>query len=105
MNRFAWISIVLPLGACVSTTSVVRSRFAVEQNCPEEQVRVDDWDATKYRARGCQKETTYVCSAVAGFKGGVQCVEEGLPSPPGYRAPDRLLLPPPDPRILPPSSQ
>jgi hypothetical protein len=102
MNRLAWISIVLPLGACVSTTSVVRSRFAVEQDCPEDQVLVDAWGGTKYRAHGCEKETTYVCGAVADFKGGVQCVEEGLPSPHGYREPDRSTLLPPDLRILPP---
>lgn len=102
MNRFAWIPVVLSLGACVSTTSVVRSRFAVEQDCAENQVVVDAWGGTRYRARGCEKETTYVCNAVADFKGGVQCVEEGLPHSAGYREPDRSTLPPPDPRILPP---
>ena len=61
-----------------------------------------NWGGTRYRAHGCAKETTYVCGAVAAFKGGVQCVEEGLPSPSGYRDPDRSSLPPPDPRMLPP---
>jgi hypothetical protein len=87
---------------CVSTTSVVRSRFAVEQNCPENQVAVDEAGGTRYRARGCDKETAYVCGAPTALKGGVQCVEEGLPNPPSYRETDRPVLPPPDPRVPPP---
>jgi hypothetical protein len=90
------------LCSCTSTTSVVRSRFATEQGCPEEHVVVDEPGGSLYRARGCEKETTYACSSVAAFKGGVQCVEEGLPNPPGYREPDRQPLPPPDPRVPPP---
>jgi hypothetical protein len=99
--RLPGLGIVWLLGACVSTTSVVRSRFATEQGCPEDQVAVDEEGGTQYRARGCGKETTYVCGAVAGFKGGVQCVQEGLASPPGVREPDRPVLPPPDPRVQP----
>jgi hypothetical protein len=99
MNFSAFLGIALELGACVSTTSVVRSRFAVEQGCPESQVDVDAEGGTQYRARGCDKETIYVCGAVAGFKGGVQCVQEGLPNPPGYRERERPVMPPPDPRI------
>jgi hypothetical protein len=87
---------------CVSTTSVVRTRFAKEQSCAEADVTVDQASATEYRARGCSAETTYVCSAAAAFKGGVQCVQQGAPSPPGYREPERPVLPPPDPRVLPP---
>jgi len=90
------------LCACVSTTSVVRTRFANEQSCPEDQVAVDDDGATHYRARGCEKETSYVCSAPAAASGGnIQCVEQGASSPPSYREPDRPIVPPPDPRILP----
>ena len=99
--RLPSLGIALLLGACVSTTSVVRSRFATEQDCPEDQVTVDEEGGTQYRARGCSKETTYVCGSVAGFKGGVQCVQEGLASPPGVREPDRPVLPPPDPRVQP----
>jgi hypothetical protein len=90
---------MLALVSCVSTTSVVRSRFAREQGCPEGQVSVDEAGGTQYRARGCDKETTYVCSGVGGFRNGVQCVEQWLPNPPGYREKDRPVLPPPDPRI------
>ena len=60
---------------------------------------VDQEGATQYRARGCAKETAYVCSSMAVMKGGVECVEEGLPNPRGYREPDRPVVPPPDPRI------
>jgi hypothetical protein len=91
----------LLLGACVSTTGVVRSRFATEQNCAEDQVTVDQTGAEQYRARGCGQETTYVCGSVAALKGGVQCVQQGLSGPPGYREPERSVLPPPDPRIPP----
>jgi hypothetical protein len=102
-SRLAWFVVAVPLlvCACVGTTSVVRSRFAVAQDCPEDQVVVDQEGATQYRARGCEKETAYVCSATAAMKGGVECVEEGLPNPPAYREPDRPVMPPPDPRILP----
>jgi hypothetical protein len=99
--RLPSLGIALLLGACVSTTSVVRSRFATEQGCPEDQVTVDEEGGTQYRARGCNKETTYVCGSVAGLQGGVQCVQEGLASPPGVREPDRPALPPPDPRVQP----
>jgi hypothetical protein len=99
MRRLSWIGTALLLCDCVSTTSVVRSRFSVEQNCAENQVVVDEAGGTKYRARGCDKETVYVCSAPAAAKGGVQCVEEGLPNPPSYRERDRPVLPPPDPRV------
>lgn len=98
--RLPSLAIALLLGACVSTTSVVRSRFATEQDCPEDQVTVDEEGGTQYRARGCNKETTYVCGSVAAaFKGGIQCVQEGLASPPGAREPERPVLPPPDPKI------
>ena len=100
MARFSWMTVALLLASCVSTASAVRSRFATENNCPEDQVVVDP-GATQYRDRGCEKETTYVCSATAAFNGGVQCIEEGLPSPPGYRDRDHPVQPPPDPRILP----
>ncbi len=101
MDRLSWIAIALLPCACVSTSSVVRSRFAADQGCPEDQVVVDEEGGTEYRARGCEKQTTYVCGAVAAFKGGVQCVEEGLPNPPRYRERDRPVLPPPDARIPP----
>ena len=100
MRQLSWTGIGLLLCGCVSATSVIRSRFATEQSCPEDQVVVEEGDSTHYRARGCDKETTYVCSAMAAFKGGVQCVQQGLPSPPGYREPERPVFPPPDPRIL-----
>jgi hypothetical protein len=102
MSRRWWVCAVPLLCACVSTTSVVRSRFAVEQGCPEDRVVVDEQGGTLYRARGCEKETIYACGAVAAFRGGAQCVQEGLPNPPGYREPDRAVLPPPDPRLPPP---
>ncbi len=102
MHRLFWMGIAPLLCACVSTTSVVRTRFANEQSCPEEQVFVDDEDATHYRARGCDKEASYVCSAAAAAsRGNIQCVEQGVASPPSYREPDRPVLPPPDPRVLP----
>ena len=50
---------------------------------------VDEAGGTQDRARGCDKETTYVCGSVAAFKGGVQCAQEGLGNPPGYRENDR----------------
>jgi hypothetical protein len=96
---FSALAALAALAACVSTASVIRSRFATEQKCPEDEVAVDESGGTQYRARGCDKETTYVCGAVAAFKGGVQCVQQGLPSPPGYREHDHPVLPPPDPRI------
>lgn len=99
MGRLAPLAAVL-LTSCVSTTSVVRTRFAKEQSCPEGNVTVDLEGGSLYRVRGCDKETTYVCGSVAGFNGGVQCAEEeGLPSPPAQRDPGRPVLPPPDPRI------
>jgi hypothetical protein len=87
------------LTSCVSTTSVVRTRFAKEQSCPEEEVTITLEGGSLYRARGCDKETTYACGSVAGFQGGVQCVEEGFPSPRAPRDPDRPVMPPPDPGI------
>jgi hypothetical protein len=77
----------------------VRSRFATEQRCPENEVTVAEWSGTRYLARGCEKETTYVCGAVVNFKGAVQCMEAGLPNPPGYRERERPVLPTPDPRM------
>jgi hypothetical protein len=81
----------------------VQSRFAAEQNCPEDQVTVDQIGGEQYLAHGCDKETTYVCGAVAAFRGGVQCVQQGLAGPPGSREGERPALPPPDPRIPPPA--
>ncbi len=85
--------------ACVTTTSVVRDRFATEHRCPAAEVAVAEDSATRYRARGCEHEAAYVCSAGAAFRGGVQCVEEGIANPPSYREPDRSTMPPPDPRV------
>ena len=102
MHRLSWMGLSPLLCACVSTTSVVRTRFANEQSCPEDQVVVDDDGATHYRARGCEKEASYVCSAgAAASAGSIQCVEQGAPNPPGYREPDRPIVPPPDPRMPP----
>src|SRR5579862_8026668 len=106
MGRHAWVGVVGVVGvaaalcSCVTTTDVVRSRFAKEQSCPEDQVRVDEGGGTQYRARGCDKETVYVCSAAAAFKGGVECVQQGLGSPPDVREHERPVLPPPDPTGL-----
>jgi len=97
--RIDWM-VSVTLSACVSTTSVVRSRFSVEQHCPEDVVTVSD-QGLQYTARGCNAETTYVCSAAAAARGGVQCVEEGIPSAPAYRDREHPVLPPPDPRVLP----
>ncbi len=95
-----WLGLALLLEACVSTTSVVKSRFAAEQGCTEDRVVVDEEGSAQYRATGCDKEATYVCTNTgAAFKGGTQCVQEGAPSPPGYRERDRPTVPPPDPRI------
>ena len=80
----------------------MRSQFATHQSCPEDRVTVDEESATRYRAHGCEKEATYVCSAQAAFKGAIQCVQEDLPGPPGYRETEHPVLPPPDPRVLPP---
>jgi hypothetical protein len=99
MRRLSWIVVAPLVCACVSTHSVIRARFAKEQSCPEDLVAVDEEGGTQYRARGCDKETTYVCGSVAAFKGGVQCVQQDLPNPPGYREPDRSVLPPPDPKM------
>jgi hypothetical protein len=102
MDRFSWIATALLLSGCTSTTSAVRTRFAAEQGCPEDRVTVDEEGGALYRARGCDKEATYACSGVGGFKGGVQCAQEGLANPPGYREPDRPTLPPPDPKLAAP---
>ena len=100
MIRLTWIGIAVMLCSCVSTASVVRSRFAKEQGCPEDQVVVDERGGTQYSAHGCEKETTYVCGSSAAFnRGGIQCAQEGLPSPPGYREPEHPVQAPPDPRI------
>jgi hypothetical protein len=99
MRRLSLAMTALLLASCVSTTSVVRSRFARDQGCPEDQVTVDEASATEYRARGCEKETTFVCSAPSAFRGGVQCVEQGLPAPPGYREAEHPVMAAPDPRV------
>ena len=91
-----------PLCGCVSTTGVVRNRFATEQRCPSSEVTVDQESGTRYRARGCEKETLYVCTAPATIRGGDGCVEEGLPSPGWYREPEHPAMAPPDPRLQPP---
>ena len=101
MRSPSWLGTALVLCSCTSTTSAVRTRFATEQGCPEDRVVVDEEGGYLYRARGCDKETTYVCGSVAGFKTGAQCAEEGLPSTGGDRERDRPPLPPPDPRIPP----
>jgi hypothetical protein len=102
MGRVGWIGAAALLCSCVTTTDVVRSRFAKEQSCPEDQVRVDEAGGAQYRARGCDKETIYVCDHVAAFKGGVECVQQGLPNPPAYRERAPPVLPPPDPGLPPP---
>ncbi len=100
VRRLAWISVALfGLASCVTTTSVVRSRFAKEQSCPVDRVTVDGPFAQRYRAHGCDREATYVCTSTGGFKGGGECVEEGLPNPPGYRDREHPNIAPPDPNV------
>jgi hypothetical protein len=101
MDRLVWVGAALLLCACSTTNSYVRKRFATEQSCPESDVKVDDEGGALYRARGCDKETTYACGSTAGFKGGIQCEQQGLPRPPGYHEPEHPVFPPPDPRIVP----
>jgi hypothetical protein len=83
----------------VSTTSFVQGRFAKEQSCPKDQVTVDEPLYQRYRAHGCGKETTYVCNSTGGFRGGIDCVEEGLQNPPAYRDREHPNIAPPDPNI------
>jgi hypothetical protein len=99
MGRLGCVGVAALLSSCVTTTDVVRSRFAKEQSCPEDRVQVDEAGGAQYRARGCDKETVYVCTSVAAFKGGAQCVQQGLPNPPDYRERERPVLLPPDPAI------
>ena len=100
--RLALLSMALVLGGCVTTRSVVRDRFAKEHGCPEEKVTVDEPAGARYGVRGCDEEATYVCTnTLIAFKGGAQCIEQGLPNPPDYRARESQALPPPDPRIPP----
>jgi hypothetical protein len=79
MGRLSWMGITPLLCACVSTQSVVRSRFAEERRCPEDQVVVDEEGGTQYWARGCDKEATYVCGAVAAFRAGFSASRKGFP--------------------------
>ncbi len=102
MGRLEWFGAAALgslLSSCLSTTDVVRSRFATEQSCPKDQVRVDEEGGTQYRARGCDKEAVYVCDKVAAFKGGVECVQEGLRNPPGYEEREKPPSPTPDPAV------
>jgi hypothetical protein len=95
------VVLTILLGGCVSTKTVVQNRFSTERGCLKDRVRVDDPEGTLYRVRGCDEETTYVCGAVAALKGGVECVERGLPNPPAYQERARPVMPPPDPNIPP----
>jgi len=95
MGRLSWMCIALLLCACVSTTSVIRSRFAAEQNCREDQVVVDEEGGTQYRARGCEKETTYVCGAAAAFRGGFSASRKGSPIRPGIASATARYFPRP----------
>src|SRR5882672_10980244 len=94
-RRFPWILVAPLLCACVSTTSVVRSRFAEEQGCPEDQVAVDEAGGTQYRARGCEKETTYVCGAAAAFRGWFSASRKGSPIRPGIASATARYFPRP----------
>jgi hypothetical protein len=100
VKRLWLLAIAILLGGCVSTTSVVQERFAKEHGCPKESVVVGELEGTRYGVRGCDKEAICVCSNTLGaFKGGVQCVEQGLPTP-AYRERDNPAPPGPDPGIL-----
>ncbi len=84
----------------MSTKSVVQDRFAKEHGCPAQNVTVEEPAGARYGVHGCDTEATYVCShTLAAFRGGVQCVEQGLPSPPGSSEGNKAVPPPLDPRI------
>ena len=65
--------------ACSTTASGLKARFAREQTCPADQVRVTDAGGAVYRASGCGTETEYICEAFAGMGDSSQrCWQRGL---------------------------
>jgi hypothetical protein len=69
----------LALGACTSTTSILRSRFSKEHACPKSDVSVTELGGTTYVAKGCNLTAEYVCPSFVGTPGSDSgCVEQGL---------------------------
>ena len=85
--------------ACSTTSSTLRTRFARERACSEDQVRVEDAGGNEYRVSGCEQHAVYVCGSTAGFGNpGASCAEQGVTghAPPETAATRPLPL---DPRI------
>jgi hypothetical protein len=79
LRRGLILGLLCSIPACASTASKLQARFAREQACPADLVRVSDEGGQVYRARGCDRSTEYICESFAGMgdpsKG---CRERGL---------------------------
>jgi hypothetical protein len=77
-----WIiaSLLFGLGACKSTSTELRARFAKERSCSADRVRVVEEGGHVYRATGCEKRAEYVCGTFAGTNDVARaCQERELP--------------------------
>jgi len=75
---------VLPLlfpfvvGACASMPPLLAKRFAREQSCDVDDVRVSQKSSLEYTAEGCGKHTDYVCESAVGTSADAsRCSERG----------------------------
>jgi outer membrane lipoprotein SlyB len=69
--------LAVALTGCVSTADKLGSKFASDQACPKDQVRVTEQGANVYRVTGCNERAEYVCSTFANAGSGLPCEERG----------------------------
>jgi hypothetical protein len=76
--RSVFVALGLLLLGCSTTAGQLKTRFAKERACPEDEVRVSEKGGNAYVARGCGQSAEYVCSAFANSQGTAPCEERGL---------------------------
>jgi hypothetical protein len=79
MSKFLRLAALLPLLAACSTSvspDLVRTKAASDLECRAAEVNVQQINDGNWKATGCQKSATYVCSGSTFMSSGM-CLREG----------------------------
>lgn len=80
--RFPLLALGLAVAACAggAMSTGARNALAASASCPADRVTVEDLGDSRYRASGCEKTETYVCTTPGNTV--VSCLPEALTKPP-----------------------
>ncbi|MFO0761486.1 MAG: hypothetical protein U0359_33715 [Byssovorax sp.] len=73
----------LPIALLGCQANVAQARAAVDLQCPEESVQIQELPGNAYRAEGCGKHAVYACSGgtLLSSEAFTTCTREAEPAP------------------------